>query len=81
MSDPYRFTQSPSRTVRRDHASPRQGRSTVRVLLWLLIILGAAANGATSLGPFHPLVSVAFGLLTVLCIVLLIMHYLRGRKR
>lgn len=81
MSDPYRFTQSPSHArTRDDDASPRQGRHTVRVVLWLLIILGAAANAATSFGPFHPLVSVAFGLLTVLCIVLLVMHHLRHRK-
>lgn len=81
MSDPYRFTQSPSHAGRRDDdASPRQSRHTVRVLLWLLIILGAAANAATSFGPFHPLVSVVFGLLTVLCIVLLVMHHLRHRK-
>jgi len=80
MSDPYRFTQSPSHARTRDDASPRQGRHTVRVVLWLLIILGAAANAATSFGPFHPLVSVAFGLLTVLCIVLLIMHHLQHRK-
>ncbi|WP_017611259.1 hypothetical protein [Nocardiopsis xinjiangensis] len=81
MSDPYRFTQSPSHAGRREgDDSPRQGRHTVRVLLWLLIILGAAANAATSFGPFHPLVSVAFGLLTVLCIVLLVMHHLHHRK-
>lgn len=81
MSDPYRFTQSPSRSGDRNgDTSPRRSRHTVRVVLWLLIVLGAAANAATSFGPFHPLVSVAFGLSTVVCIVLLVMHHVRHRN-
>ncbi|GAA4898057.1 hypothetical protein [Streptomonospora salina] len=81
MSDPYRFAQPQSGSEpRRDDTPSTQGRYAVRALLWLLIIVGAAANATTSLGGFHPLISVAFGLLTVLGIVLLVVHHLRNRR-
>ncbi|OOC56251.1 MULTISPECIES: hypothetical protein [Nocardiopsis] len=81
MSDPYRFARSSGDAGRRHDGTPsRQGRYATRAVLWLLIILGATANAVTSFGSFHPLISVGFGLLTVLCIVLLVMHHLRHRK-
>ncbi|MCY9782521.1 hypothetical protein KIK06_01290 [Nocardiopsis sp. EMB25] len=81
MSDPYRFAESPGNAGRRrDGAPARRGRRAVRAVLWLLIILGATANAVTSLGGFHPMISVGFGLLTVLFIVLLVMHHLRHRR-
>ncbi|MDE3722558.1 hypothetical protein PWG71_14295 [Nocardiopsis sp. N85] len=83
MSDPYRFSRSSGdpRPSRQDGAPTPGGRLAVRASLWLLIILGATANAVTSFGGFHPLISVAFGLSTVLCIVLLVMHHLRHRRR
>ena len=80
MSSPYRFEQGPDDSGgRRGRAPAGQGRYAVRAVLWLLIVLGAAANAITSFGAFHPLVSVGFGVLTVVCIVLLVMHHLRHR--
>lgn len=62
-------------------ASPAdRSRRPVRALLWLLIVVGVGANTATSLGPFHPAISLVFGLATVLCIGLLIAHHVRGRR-
>ncbi|WP_304451226.1 hypothetical protein [Nocardiopsis sp. YSL2] len=80
MSDPYRFAQSPGDAGGRRDDAPAGGRFAVRAVLWLLILLGATANAVTSFGGFHPLISVGFGLLTVLCIVLLVVHHVRHRK-
>ncbi|GHC91062.1 hypothetical protein GCM10007079_38020 [Nocardiopsis terrae] len=73
MNDPNRSARSPG------GAGARQSRSAVRTVLWLLILLGATANAVTSFGDFHPLVSVGFGLVTVLFVVLLARHHLRHR--
>lgn len=81
MSDPYRFTQIPSKAGRSHEETPQKpDRHPVRAVLWVLVICGAVANALTSLGGFHPLISVVFGLLTVLCIVLLVTHHLRHRR-
>lgn len=81
MSDPHRFVQSPDGAGRRHGVVPAaRGRPAVRVALWSSIILGATANAVTSFGGFHPAISVGFGLLTVLCVILLVMHHLRHRK-
>lgn len=81
MSDPYRFAQSPDGAGRHRGAVPAaRGRYAVRAVLWVSIILGATANAVTSFGGFHPAISVGFGLLTVLCIILLVIHHLRHRK-
>ncbi|GLU49123.1 hypothetical protein [Nocardiopsis ansamitocini] len=79
MSDPYRIDNTPD--------APRRGRrreavrdgSLRRGLLWTVLIVSATANAVTSLSGFPTLVSLSFGLITVLCIVLLVVGHLRRR--
>lgn len=88
MSDRYRLPggapgAAPSARPQRVGPAPARaqaGPHPVRVLLWVLIVVTAAANAITSLGGFPALVSAGFGLLSVTCIVLLVIHHLRGRR-
>lgn len=77
MNDPYRMDDTvPAR--RPDPAASGRG---LRVVLWLVLVVSAAANASTSLAGLNPLLSVAFGVATLLCVAALIVHHVRGRRR
>jgi hypothetical protein len=78
MSDPYRIHEAGPAPAG-DSAATR-GR-TLRGVLWLVLVASAAANATTSLGGLDPLLSVTFGLATLLCVAGLIVHHVRGRRR
>jgi hypothetical protein len=58
----------------------RQGR-TLRAVLWLVVVVSAAANATTSLAGLSPVLSVTFGVATVLCVAGLVVHHVRRRQR
>lgn len=71
MTDPYRISPAPEQ---------RGGRTLLRPLLWVLLIVSAAANAVTSVSGLNPLVGVAFGVVTLACVVALITHHYRHRR-
>jgi hypothetical protein len=74
MNDPYRISEEHRATP----AAPRTG--WLRPLLWLVLIVSAGANAASSsLG--RPLIGVAFGVLTVATATALVVHHYRNRRR
>lgn len=77
MSDPYRISPAPEPTSGPEHTSRRQG--LLRPVLWLVLILSAAANATTSTTDLNPLVGIAFGVVTLACVVTLIVHHYRHR--
>jgi hypothetical protein len=79
MTDPYRIVESPEETEPAEQA-PARGR-TVRRLLWLLLVISAAANMATSTADINVFVGAGFGLMTLACATgLIVLHY-RNRRR
>ncbi|MDO5498314.1 MAG: hypothetical protein Q4F67_01385 [Propionibacteriaceae bacterium] len=81
MSDPYRFAQAQSSGADESTETPigTAKGSGARVLLWLLLVIGVIGNAVTSLGGAHPLVSLLFGILTVVTVVLLVVSYRKRR--
>jgi hypothetical protein len=75
MADPYRI--SPETPSPR-HADPRGG--LLRPVLWLLLIVSAAANAVSSAIGLPVLVGIGFGLITLACIAVLIAHHYRNRN-
>lgn len=63
-----------------DNVSGASG-ARVRALLWVVLVISAAGNAVSSLGELGTLISLGFGIVTVLCIVLLIVSHLRGRRQ
>lgn len=63
---------------RRAENKPRS--SAARVTLWVLVLVGIVANGATTFSGFHPVVSAIIGGLTLVCVVFLILNYVKNRK-
>lgn len=78
MSDPYRITDAPAPT--RAATPARPGRTAVRTLLWLAIIVGGGINLATNLTG-HTVVGIVAGSVAMLCIVLLVVSHVTGRRR
>ncbi|GAA3754766.1 hypothetical protein [Salinactinospora qingdaonensis] len=82
MTAPHRFTgrdpQRGERRVRRAPAGEGSGRAA-RALLWTGVGIGGAGNAVTSLGGY-PLISPVFGVVTVLCAVMLVVHHLKRRR-
>ncbi|MET9258952.1 hypothetical protein [Amycolatopsis sp. NPDC004079] len=83
MKDPYRFDDGVTRKhTTPDNRSVRQsggGSVALRAGLWLLLVLSAAGNAVASLGSMDTLIRLAFGVVTVLCIIGLIVHHVRHR--
>lgn len=74
-TDPYRITEAPQA------APPGSRGGAVRPVLWLLLVISAAGNIATSSTGANVAVSSAFGLVTLgLGIALVAQHY-RNRRR
>ena len=60
--------------------NPTTRQSTAaQSLLWVLLTLGAIANAASSAMGLNPLISVAFGLVTLASGVGLVVRYRRAR--
>ncbi|MDG4809424.1 hypothetical protein O7634_21975 [Micromonospora sp. WMMD1120] len=72
MTDPYRITEAPA-------TAPEKPGGLLRPLLWLVLIVTAAANMVLSAALDDPWLSSAFGLVAVLCAVALIVHHRRNR--
>lgn len=82
MSDPYRITDasappSGGGLARRE---PHAGRSAMRALLWLGVFAGVGVNMAANITG-HTLVGVFAGGFGTLCIVGLVVSYVKGRRR
>jgi Flp pilus assembly protein TadB len=71
MNDPYRVSPAP------EH---RRDRGLLRPVLWLLLVVSAAANAVASASGLTPLVGVAFGVVTLACVAALIVHHYRNRR-
>ncbi|MGC4811154.1 hypothetical protein ACLQ29_11565 [Micromonospora sp. DT228] len=74
MTDPYRITEAPVDT-------PKRPGGRLRPLLWLALFVSAAANMVLSTAADSPWISSAFGLVALLCAVVLIVHHRRNRAR
>jgi hypothetical protein len=73
-TDPYRITEEPQTPP-----SPRHG--VVRPVLWLLLVISAAGDIATSTTGVNVAVSSAFGAVTLgLGIALVVQHYRNHRR-
>ena len=53
----------------------------LRPALWLVLIVSAAADAASSSTGLHPVVGIGFGLITLACAATLIVHHYRHRRR
>jgi hypothetical protein len=74
MPDPYRIAEEGPSTR---HPDPRTG--LLRPALWLLLVASAAANAISSAIGLPALVGIGFGLITLACIGVLIVHHYRNR--
>lgn len=52
----------------------------LRPVLWLVLILSAAANAAASAAGANALASVGFGLITLGCAAALVVHHYRRQR-
>jgi len=75
MTDPYRI--SPTTSPAPDRPS---GRGLLRPVLWLVLIVSAAANVVASTSGLSPLAGASFGLVTLACVAALIVHHYRHRR-
>ncbi|MDG6109522.1 hypothetical protein Daura_31775 [Dactylosporangium aurantiacum] len=78
MTDRYRITPSETRSStpdRDDHGG------LLRPVLWALLVVSAAANATVNTTGGNALVGVGFGLITLTCTVVLVMHHYRHRAR
>jgi len=78
MSDPYRITDAPAPPRGTEPARP--ARSFTRLMLWLGIIVGAGVNLATNLTG-HTVLGIVAGSVGTLCIILLVVSHVTGRRR
>jgi len=77
MADPYRSTPTPE-SPRIAAYSGRRG--LLRPVLWLVLIVSAAANGISSTIGLHPVVGIGSGLVTLACIAALVVHHYQHRR-
>jgi membrane protein YdbS with pleckstrin-like domain len=57
----------------------RRGNA-IRPVLWLLLIVSAAGNAGTSFAGTNVALHTAFGVVTLVCAIALIMNHRRGRR-
>ena len=79
MPDPCRILDAPEAPLPAQQAGAR-GRA-VRPLLWLLLVISAAANMVTSIAEMNMFVGAGFGLITLACATALIVHHYRRQRR
>ena len=77
MADQHRI--APPETADAPDGDDRGGM--LRPVLWLLLILSAAANATVSAVGANALAGVGFGLITLACTVALVVHHYRHRAR
>jgi hypothetical protein len=77
MTDPYRISEAPAVEPGR-HAGPRGG--LLRPVLWLVLIVSAAANAVTSTIGVSEFVGMGFGLVTLGCAATLVVHHYRRQR-
>lgn len=73
MPDPYRISDA-------TQPAARPGTGPLRPLLWLGLIVSAAANAVTANIGINPLVGIGFGLATLACVTALIVHHYQHRR-
>ena len=56
-------------------------RGMLRPVLWLVLIISAAANATVSAAGANVLAGIGFGLITLACAVTLVVHHYRHRSR
>jgi hypothetical protein len=78
MTDPYRISEAPETHHRAAHAGTRGG--LLRPVLWLVLIVSAAANGVASNIEVSPLLGICFGVVTLASAVALAVHHYRHRR-
>jgi len=78
MADPYRSSPASRSTRLAEHPDSRE---FLRPVLWLVLIVSAAANGVSSTIGLHPLVGIGFGLVTLACVAILMVHHYQHRRR
>lgn len=78
MNDPYRIADVEPAPVGVRNRERRGG--FVRPLLWVLLVVSGAANSVTSFGGVNVWIHLGFGVVTLLCVVALVVHHLRGRR-
>jgi hypothetical protein len=74
MTDPYRISEA----TEAPEAHPVR-RGPLRPVLWLVLIVSAAANAVCSSVGASPFVGAGFGLITLASAVALIVHHYRHR--
>jgi hypothetical protein len=77
MADPYRISEASAAEPAR-HAGPRGG--LLRPVLWLVLIVSAAANAVSSSIGVSEFVGTGFGLITLGCAAALVIHHYRHRR-
>jgi UDP-N-acetylmuramyl pentapeptide phosphotransferase/UDP-N-acetylglucosamine-1-phosphate transferase len=60
---------------------PKAGSHLVRPVLWLVLVVSAAANAVASTTGVNVLAGLGAGLVTLACAVALIVHHYRHRGR
>lgn len=78
MTDPYAISETPEATDRNRPAVTTEGM--VRPVLWLVLIVSAAANALVSGIGLSAYVGAGFGLMTMACAIALIVHHYRHRR-
>jgi hypothetical protein len=79
MSDPYRISEG-SEETRPATDTPSRGR-VLRPVLWLVLVVSAAANAVLSTTEVNMFVGSSFGLVSLACGTALIVHHYRNRRR
>jgi hypothetical protein len=75
MMDPYRISEP-------DSAPPAiERRGSLRPVLWLLLVISAAGNVATSNIGLNMMIGIGFGLVTMACAAALIVNHYQHRRR
>jgi hypothetical protein len=74
MTDPYRITEAPEAP----EAGPAR-RGPLRPVLWLVLIVSAAANAVCSSVGVNAFVGIVFGVIALASAVALIVHHYRHR--
>jgi hypothetical protein len=78
MPDPYQVFEAPEVPPAAKRGGGRGG--AVRPLLWLVLVISAAANVVASTTD-HVFVGAAFGLVALACATALVVHHYRNRRR
>jgi hypothetical protein len=77
VADPYRISPAPESPRIADYSGRR---GLLRPVLWLVLIVSAAANGVSSTIGLYPLVGIGFGLVTLACTGALVVHHYQNRR-